>query len=366
MTKARKTHKKSSHTKSTTQTRLRTVGLLAVLALVACVFSVIYVSIFAKTDRQAQVMTVKAGDTYHGLLVNQMWQDSPLASALVAKAYLKFVAKDTLQEGSYQIPANASFRQVVEILTQEVSSVTIKVQVIEGKTIKDLYRTLKTTDGVVLEVLTPSADGYSWADVVRDNERVAQALGISEHEHLEGLFAPNTYFFDHGTTDKQILTRLYQDQQKVLSDAWKNRQQDLPYQNSYEALIMASIIEKETGLANERHKVASVFINRLRQNMRLQTDPTIIYGLFDRYDGKIYRSNINEKTAYNTYRIDGLPPTPIALPSKAAIEAALHPEATELLYFVATGKGGHTFSKTLDEHNRAVAQYRKTIAQKNQ
>ncbi|MDO4441117.1 MAG: endolytic transglycosylase MltG [Moraxella sp.] len=340
---------------------------LIVLLLLALWAAIMYASIFAKTDRQAQTLDVKKGDTYYSLLADDKWQTSPLASSTAAKLYLKLAARTPLQEGTYQIPAKASLKQVLSILTQGAKVQMVKVQIIEGKTVKDLYHTLKNTDGITLEILTPKADGYSWADVHRDNEAVSQALGITTvNGNLEGWFAPNTYLFDQGTTDRQILQKLYDDQQKTLSAAWENRQQNLPYKNSYEALIMASIIEKETGLADERHKVAAVFINRLRKDMRLQTDPTIIYGLFDRYDGKIYRSNIQEKTDYNTYQIDGLPPTPIALPSKAAIEAAMNPEATDVLFFVATGKGGHKFSRTLDEHNRAVAEYRAVMAQKGQ
>ncbi|WFF38795.1 endolytic transglycosylase MltG [Moraxella nasibovis] len=351
------------HKKSTTP---KVIGLV-LLALLVLWGVILYNTIFAKTDRGAQTLSVKKGDTYHGLLVKDRWQTSALSSSTATRLYLKLRARTPLQEGTYQIPANASLRQVVDILSQGAEVQLVKVQIIEGKTIKDLYQTIKNTDGVVLEVLTPRADGYSWADAMRDNEQVAAALGVPlVHGNLEGQFAPNTYFFEHGTSDKKILQKLYDTQKQVLDEAWASRDQGLPYKDKYEALIMASIIEKETGIADERWQVSSVFVNRLRQNMRLQTDPTIIYGLFDRYDGKIYRSNINEKTDYNTYQIDGLPPTPIALPSKASIEAAMHPADSDWLYFVATGNGGHKFSRTLAEHNQAVAEYRAVMAQKNQ
>ncbi|WII95165.1 endolytic transglycosylase MltG [Moraxella haemolytica] len=377
MTKSPKSTKKLNSKKSTpkrpTRHRKNTakpkqgkwLRLVSLALLIWCAV-VVYASIFAKSDRPAKMLEVKKGDTYYGLLAEDKWQTSSLSSGVLAKLYLKLAVRTPLQEGVYQIPAGASLRQALSILVQGTKAQTVKVQIIEGKTIKDLYHTLKNTDGITLEVLTPRADGYSWAEVRRDNEAVSKALGITAvNGNLEGQFSPNTYFFDRGTTDRQILQKLYNDQQKTLAAAWENRQQGLPYNNSYEALIMASIIEKETGLADERHKVAAVFINRLRKNMRLQTDPTIIYGLFDRYDGKIYRSNIQEKTDYNTYQIHGLPPTPIALPSKAAIDAAMNPEATDVLFFVATGKGGHKFSRTLDEHNRAVAEYRAAMAKQS-
>lgn len=338
---------------------------LMMLALLTLLVSIVYMSLFAKTDQKAQTLTVKKGDTYHGLLVNRPWQTSLFSSSFVTKLYLKVYAHASLKEGMYQIPANASLKQVVDILSKGSDMQMIRVQIIEGKNIKDLYHTIKNTDGVVLEVLTPRTDNYSWVDAMKDNKKVAAALGVSAvNGNLEGQFAPNTYFFEQGTSDKKILQKLYDAQQQILDAAWSNRNKSLPYKDKYEALIMASIIEKETGIADERWQVSAVFVNRLGKNMRLQTDPTIIYGLFDRYDGKIYRSNINEKTAYNTYQINGLPPTPISLPSKASIDAAMHPADTKALYFVATGKGGHKFSQTLDGHNRAVAQYRVVMANK--
>ncbi|OOR93193.1 aminodeoxychorismate lyase [Moraxella caviae] len=338
---------------------------LSALLVIAAGLFVVYTTIFAPTKHDEQTITVHKGDTFYGLLVKKPWQTSVFSSETLTKAYLKWAAKDDLQAGAYEIPANASLREMVEILSQGSDAEMISVRIIEGKTVRDLYRMLKNTDGVVLEVLSPQTDendGYSWVDTAKDNEAVSKALGISSpNGNLEGLFAPNTYFFHHGVSDRQILQKLYDDQQAVLEAAWEARSENLPYKTPYEALIMASIIEKETGLADERGTVSAVFVNRLNQGMRLQTDPTIIYGLFDRYNGKIYRSNIREKTEYNTYQIDGLPPTPIALPSKAAIEAALHPEDTDVIFFVATGKGGHTFSRTLAEHEEAVAAYRKAI-----
>ena len=326
---------------------------------------IIYRTAFATTDRPAHTLTIKKGDTYHELLANPTWQNKPLASSLLTRLYLKVHATGTLHQGAYQIPANASLKDVVDILNKGAKVALVKVQIIEGKTIKDLYHTLKTTDGITLDVLTPKRDSYTWSDVATDNKKVAQALGISTpNGNLEGQFAPDTYFFAQGTSDKVILKRLHDSQKTVLDKAWQGRDKNLPYKSPYEALIMASIIEKETGIKTERNDVSAVFVNRLRQGMRLQTDPTIIYGLFDRYDGKIYKSNIAEKTAYNTYQIDGLPPTPIALPSTQAIQAAMHPSNVPYIYFVATGNGGHKFSVTLDEHNQAVSQYRAVMAQK--
>jgi UPF0755 protein len=161
-----------------------------------------------------------------------------------------------------------------------------------------------------------------------------------------------------------VLTDLYKRQQKALTDAWENRAPDLPYNSPYEALVMASIIEKETSVPEERPLVSAVFRNRLVKNMRMQTDPTIIYGMGSRYDGNIRRKDIDEKTSYNTYQIDGLPPTPIALPSAASIEATLHPADSDALYFVATGNGGHKFTNSLAEHNQAVKDYLSVMREK--
>ena len=169
-------------------------------------------------------------------------------------------------------------------------------------------------------------------------------------------FLPETYAYTTHASDISILRRAYQDMRAFLQQSWDKRQANLPYKTPYEALIMASIIEKETGQPEERAQIASVFVNRLRLGMKLQTDPTVIYGVKDRYDGNIRRSDLTDVNPYNTYVIDGLPPTPIAMPGKASIEAALNPKSTDYLYFVAKGEVPTT-SKTLDEHNRAVREY---------
>ncbi len=185
---------------------------------------------------------------------------------------------------------------------------------------------------------------------------VLQAIGAAG-PNAEGLFLPDTYFFSKGASDLAVLKRAYLNMQKRLASAWENRDPAVPYANPYQALIMASIVEKETGRAGERPMIAGVFLNRLRIGMRLQTDPTVIYGLGEAFDGNLRKVDLLTDTPYNTYTRAGLPPTPIAMPGKEAIDAALHPEQTRALYFVAKGGGAHHFSATLAEHNAAVARY---------
>lgn len=191
-----------------------------------------------------------------------------------------------------------------------------------------------------------------------DDPALLAAIGATEG-HIEGLFFPDTYFFTPRSPDIDILRRAYQAQRAKLMAEWQTRAPNLPYRTPYEALIMASIIEKETGVEDERPRIAAVFINRLNQGMRLQTDPTVIYGLGVGFDGNLRKDDLQRDTPYNSYTRNGLPPTPIAIPGAAAIHAALHPAQTNDLYFVSRGNGKHYFSSTLDEHNRAVKQYQR-------
>lgn len=337
--------------------------LLVLLLILAFLLSMVYQTLFGRLDQGEQRISVAQGETYYGLLPK--FQGAvPLFSANVAKLYIRSRVRTPLQAGMYELPANPNLLEVIEVLQKGEQVALMKVQVIEGRRARDLYKTLREKSNLSLAVLGGNQDPKS-------NEEIAIALNLQDilpdsvknsddpivRYNLEGWFAPDTYFYAETASDEQILRDLYQKQRANLEEAWQNRDADLPYKTPYEALIMASIIEKETGLPKERPLVAGVFVNRLKKGMRLQTDPTVIYGLGDRYDGDIKSADLKEKTVYNTYQIDGLPPTPIALPSKAAILAAVHPEKTEALYFVATGFGGHKFSKTLAEHNQAVKEY---------
>ena len=227
--------------------------------------------------------------------------------------------------------------------------------------------------GEVSQAVVQFIEGWNWREVraalaaqpllkndsadMSDAE-VLQAIG-AEERHLEGLLFPDTYFYAPHTSDIQVLRRAYRLQHDKLIAAWEARAAGLPYRTPYEALIMASIVEKETGAAFERPQIAGVFLNRLRLGMRLQTDPTVIYGLGERFDGNLRKVDLQRDTPYNTYTRAGLPPTPIAMPSEAAIQAALNPARTDALYFVARGDGTHRFSSTLDAHNRAVDRYQR-------
>lgn len=188
------------------------------------------------------------------------------------------------------------------------------------------------------------------------NSEVAKKLGLKQTK-VEGWLAPNTYFYTYGASDMDILRRAVSRQQGILKRLWKGRDDKLPYNTPYKALIMASIVEKESAIPDEMDKVAGVFVSRLRIGMRLQTDPTVIYALGKTYHGDITYEDLRVKSPYNTYRHGGLPPGPIAMPSVAAIEAVMHPQVTDNLYFVGKGDGTHAFSKTLIEHNRAVRKY---------
>lgn len=190
------------------------------------------------------------------------------------------------------------------------------------------------------------------------DQQIMQQLD-SKYTSPEGLFFPDTYQFEKNMTDLSLLKRAYARMQTVLELAWRNRASDCILNSPYEALILASIVEKETGIAGERAKIAGVFTRRLRKGMLLQSDPTIIYGMGDAYNGNIRSRDIKAATPYNTYVIRGLPPTPIAMPGRQAIEAVLHPADGKSLYFVANGNGGHIFSNTLKDHNRAVNRYQK-------
>jgi UPF0755 protein len=224
-------------------------------------------------------------------------------------------------------------------------------------------------DVVVIEMLfVEGTTMRQWLAQLAGNPQVKQTLaGKSDAElrallgtgeqPLEGWFFPDTYRFAPGTADAAILRRAHAVMKKRLDDAWAAKSADVPLKTPYEALILASIVEKETGLASERPLIASVFANRLKRPMRLQTDPTVIYGMGERFDGNIRKRDLTADTPWNTYTRDGLPPTPIAMPGAAALRAVAHPAQSEYLYFVARGDGSHEFSRTLEEHNRAVAKY---------
>lgn len=193
---------------------------------------------------------------------------------------------------------------------------------------------------------------------VEDWPRLLESL-MATATHPEGMFLPETYRFPKGTSDEDILAQSYELMRETLDAEWRGREENLPVSSPYEALVLASIIEKETARADERAKISGVFVRRLQKHMRLQTDPTVIYGIGESFDGNLTRRHLQTDTPYNTYTRAGLPPTPIALPGKAAIHAALHPAAGRELYFVATGigDGSHQFSETKEQHNAAVREY---------
>jgi UPF0755 protein len=252
----------------------------------------------------------------------------------------------TIKAGNYEIPAGTTLVGLLAKLTQG-DATQMSLTIVEGWTVRDLREALRA-DGEVAQVAADVVDG----DLMR-------AIGAAAAQP-EGWFFPDTYFFAAGATDVSILARAYRTMQQRLDAAWAARATGLPLTSPYEALILASIVEKETGRGADRPLIASVLINRLQQGMRLQADPTVIYGLGARFDGNLGRRDLDTDTAYNTYTRDGLPPTPIALPGQASLDAVLHPPVTPYLFYVSRGDGSSEFSATLADHNRAVAKYQKS------
>lgn len=294
------------------------------------------------------VYEVKSGLGAHQVMA-QLQALEVLPEVWPLKVWLKLnPEKARLKAGEYQIPAGLNAYELIALLA---SGKTVQYQVTlpEGLNFAEALQLLQQQ-----EKLTIKTTDLTFPEIMQQ----VSGKPLEEVEHHEGRFFPDTYQYHKGVTDLQILKRAYDKMNRVLDEEWQQADKAaLPYKSAYEVLIMASIVEKETGVPEERSRIAGVFVQRLEKRMRLQTDPTVIYGLGDRYQGNITRRHLKEKTAYNTYRINGLPPTPIALPGREAIHAALHPLKDGDLYFVARGDGSHKFSKTLEEHNKAVRHY---------
>lgn len=291
-------------------------------------------------------------DVYE-LVIERGWGVNSLAEALEAdrlldsKLPLKFYAKinrvGVIRAGEYLLPRGETPNSLLKKLAAgEVRRYSITFP--EALTLNQ-WRAILAEATKLKQTLV----GQSATDIARD-------LGLAT-DNPEGWFAPNTYSYIAGDSDLAILKRAFAARQEELARLWQQRQEELPLADPYEALILASIVDRETGVASERERIAGVFVARLRKNMLLQTDPTLIYGLGESFDGNLTRRDLNRDGPYNTYTRPGLPPTPIANPGVAALEAALHPQFGRALYFVGKGDGSHHFSATLDEHNRAVRKY---------
>lgn len=255
-------------------------------------------------------------------------------------------AVQKIKTGEYELPTGATIPDILALLVSGKSkqhSITFP----EGRNFKEMRQIIEKNPQ-----LEHTLQGMS-------NEELMTKLGASE-KHPEGLFFPDTYYFDKRTTDVVLLKRAYDKMQLVLQQEWFNKAEHLPFNTPYQALILASIVEKETAAKAERAKIAGVFSRRLTQGMMLQTDPTVIYGMGDSYQGNINSEDLHTETPYNTYKIKGLPPTPIAMAGREAIHAALHPDhSNNSVYFVSRGDGTHVFSTTLDEHNQAVNKFQR-------
>ena len=325
---------------------------LILLVAIGAASGVIFVSSKVATPLKLQeetLITIERGSNAYRTVKLLRNQGISEVSPFVAKVWLKFFSGNTVvKSGTYMLRPGQSLVDAFTLFA-EGDEHLFAVSLVEGLTLTQWLDTLRQNTQLDFDI----ADN-TLRDVTKDNDVKWCCENV---EQTEGLYLADTYFFTKGTKASQILKRAHGALIDYVSSEWEQRAVDLPLQTPYEALILASIIEKETAVPAERDMIAGVFINRLNKNMRLQTDPTVIYGIGPMFDGNITRKHLRTATPYNTYVIKGLPPTPIAMAGKAAIHAALHPLSTDALYFVAKGDGSHQFSATLDEHNAAVRKY---------
>jgi len=294
-------------------------------------------------EDQPYYYQIKQGET-----LKQFSNNLYLAGIISDPKYLVWYGRLTraankIQVGEYVFKPGMTPREIFQDVTSG-KTVQYSFTLIEGWNFRELIQELNRCPDLV-----HTLDGLK-------QQQIMEKLGYPG-QHPEGRFLPDTYYFPRGTTDVEFLKRAYTAMETFLEFEWQNRQAGLPYKDAYDALTMASIVEKETGLASERPAIAGVFVRRIQKNMRLQTDPTVIYGLGAKFDGNLRRRDLVNDTPYNTYRRNGLPPTPISMPGKDAIRAALHPDDGDALYFVAKGDGSHEFTSNLRDHNQAVVKY---------
>jgi UPF0755 protein len=291
------------------------------------------------------VLNIPAGQAF-GQLVAELARDGILSEPRLTRWYARWQGLDQrVQAGEYLLDEGLTIRSLLDrLVAGEVMLHSLTV--VEGSTVRDLLTALRTHPAV----------SQTLAD-----DALAEVTTLIQlpDAYPEGWFFPDTYRFPRGTTDRELLRQAHELMRSKLDAAWAGRAEELPLRSPYEALILASVILRETDLASERPEIAGVFVRRLQKGMRLQTDPTVIYGIGPDFNGNLTRRDLATDTPYNTYTRAGLPPTPIALPGEGALRAAVNPAPGDALYFVATGlpDGSHTFSLTLEEHNRAVAQY---------
>jgi UPF0755 protein len=290
-----------------------------------------------------RLIEVVPGDTPGGLL-NRLEGEGVLDGAFWLRLYWRFnLPNQALHSGEYRLSPQQNVRDLLG-LWRRGEVVQYSLTLVEGWNFRQVRAAL-----VRQEALQQSLAGL-------DDKALMERLGLPGVSP-EGRFFPDTYRYVRGMSDLDLLKQARTRLDQVLDEEWSKRAQGLPYRKPYDALVMASMVEKETGVAEERGQIAGVFVRRLRIGMRLQTDPTVIFGLGELYSGNLTRAHLQQPTPYNTYVIDGMPPTPIALAGREAIHAALNPVAGKSLYFVARGDGSHVFSETLEQHNRAVREY---------
>ena len=300
---------------------------------------------------QDQLLTIERGTT-GSKLAALLEQEKILEHADLLPWLLKLQPQlNKVKAGTYSLTGVKTLQDLLDMLNSGKEA-QFSVKFIEGKTFKEWRKNLENAPH-----LKQTLQGKSDKEIMALLDIPAVAKAVYEWNNMDGWLYSDTYNYTPNSTDLELLKRSTTRLQKALDKAWNERDENLPLADPYQMLILASIVEKETGVAAERPQVASVFINRLRANMKLQTDPTVIYGMGESYTGNIRKKDLETITPYNTYMIEGLPPTPIAMVSESALQAVAHPAKTDFYYFVADGSGGHKFTRNLNEHNKAVQEY---------